>query len=150
MPIYLRQPIAASVLLCAMLAIPGNAVAQTAGPKPITIGERIAAVRFSPAAAKPDRSARKSFGIRQAAQPGARRDSLKNGAVIGAIVGAVALGGFGAAICHALREPSDPGCLAGTLRIAAAGAAIGAGAGLAVDAAMTHNTGARVAVRIRF
>lgn len=149
MRIHLRQLMTTSFVLFALLVMPRDAIAQAGAPKPITIAERVAAVRVYPAVAKPDRNVGESFRRRQAAQP-VGRDSLKNGAVIGAIVGAVALGGFGAAICNALREPSDPGCLAGTLRIAAAGAAIGAGAGVAVDAALTHNTGARVAVRIRF
>jgi hypothetical protein len=86
------------------------------------------------------------------AQPprtGTRRDSLKNGVLIGTAVGAIALGGFGAVLCNALQEPGDPGCLGDTLRIAAVGAAIGAGAGLAVDAVLDRG-GARVSIGVRF
>src|SRR4051812_13124144 len=39
---------------------------------------------------------------------GAKKDSLKNGAVIGAIVGAAALGGFALFLCHALDDTGDP------------------------------------------
>lgn len=82
-------------------------------------------------------------------QPGSQRDSLKNGVLIGAAVGAIALGGFAAILCNALQEPGDPGCLGDTLRIAAVGAAIGAGAGLAVDAVLDRG-GVRVSIGVRF
>ncbi len=85
----------------------------------------------------------------QPAQTAPRRDSLKNGVLIGAAVGAIALGGFGAFVCNALQEPGDPGCLGDTLRIAAVGAAIGAGAGLAVDAVLDRG-GVRVSIGVRF
>ncbi len=78
------------------------------------------------------------------------RDSLKNGIVIGALAGAAALGTFGAVLCNALQEPGGPSCLGDTLRIAALGAAIGAGAGLAIDAAFTRQAGVRVSLRVRF
>ena len=147
---YFRQLMTSLILPAALLIMPGPAVAQTEAPRPIGIAERVAAVRFSPGLLKPDDSAGKPFTRLQSAPSGSSRDSLKNGAVIGAIVGAVALGGLGAAVCNSFREPTDPSCVGSTLRIAAVGAAIGLGAGLAVDAALTHNAGARVAVRIRF
>jgi len=149
MRIQLRQLITLAILPLALLAMPRSAAAQVAGPRPISISDRVATVRLPALAVKPDRTTAKPFTLQSASGSGSR-DSLKNGAVVGAVVGAIALGGFGAVICKALREPSDPGCLAGTLRIAAVGAAIGAGAGIAVDAALTHNSGARVAVRVRF
>jgi hypothetical protein len=83
-------------------------------------------------------------------QSGSARDSLKNGTIIGAAVGAIALGAFGAFLCNALQEPGDPSCLTGTLRIAALGAAIGAGAGLAVDAARSRGPGVTLSTKLRF
>ena len=71
-----------------------------------------------------------------AEQPSMRedRDSLKNGALIGAIVGGIALGGFVGWLCNMLQEPSDPSCVPGTLVYTGIGAGIGAVAGLGVDA----------------
>ena len=62
------------------------------------------------------------------------RDSLKNGAAIGAVIGAIALGGFVGWLCNALQEPSDPSCVPGTLVYTGIGAGIGAVAGLGIDA----------------
>ena len=61
-------------------------------------------------------------------------DSKKNGAIIGAIVGGVALGGFVGFLCNALKEPGDPSCLPWTLLYVGVGAGIGAVAGLGIDA----------------
>jgi NhaP-type Na+/H+ or K+/H+ antiporter len=63
-----------------------------------------------------------------------RRDSVKNGAVIGAIIGAIALGGFVGWLCNALQEPSDPSCVPGTLLYTGIGAGIGAAGGAGIDA----------------
>lgn len=69
-------------------------------------------------------------------QPSMRepRDSVKNGAVIGAIIGGIALGGFVGWLCNMLQEPSDPSCLAPSLLYTGVGAGIGAGAGAGIDA----------------
>ena len=61
-------------------------------------------------------------------------DSLKNGALIGAVIGGVALGGFVSWLCNMLQEPSDPSCLGGSLLYAGVGAGIGAAAGAGIDA----------------
>jgi hypothetical protein len=62
------------------------------------------------------------------------KDSLKNGAIIGAVaLAAVAAVGLGT-ICHALHEPGDPPCWKGVLPWTVAGAGIGALAGAGVDA----------------
>lgn len=66
--------------------------------------------------------------------PARKRDSLKNGAIIGAVVGAIALGAFGSYICVMLGEEGDPPCVPAVLKIAAVGAGIGAAAGIGVDA----------------
>ena len=62
------------------------------------------------------------------------RDSLKNGALIGAIIGGAAFGGFVGWLCNALQEPGDPSCLAPSLLYTGVGAGIGAAAGLGIDA----------------
>ena len=63
-----------------------------------------------------------------------RRDSVKNGALIGAVVGGIALGGFVGWLCHMLQEPSDPSCLPPSLLYTGVGAGIGAAAGAGIDA----------------
>lgn len=69
-------------------------------------------------------------------QPGMRedRDSIKNGALIGAIIGGIAFGGFVGWLCNALQEPSDPSCLGPSLVYTGVGAGIGAAAGAGIDA----------------
>jgi hypothetical protein len=74
-----------------------------------------------------------------AAFPGAAavqssRDSLKNGTLIGAAIGGVAMGAVGGWICHMLKEPSDPSCWNTIWPSVAIGAVIGAGAGAGIDA----------------
>jgi hypothetical protein len=54
--------------------------------------------------------------------------------VIGAIIGAAALGGFVGFLCNALQEPSDPSCVPGTLLYTGIGAGIGAAGGAGIDA----------------
>lgn len=89
-------------------------------------------------------------GITQPAQRGSSRDSLKNGAVIGAIAGAVGLGALGGLICHLYQEEGDASCWSDTLRVAAIGAAIGTGAGITVDAALSRHAGVAVRVGVTF
>ena len=66
------------------------------------------------------------------------RDSLKNGAIIGAVVGGLAMGVFAGVICYALHEEGNPSCVPGTLMIGALGAGIGAAAGAGIDALATR------------
>jgi hypothetical protein len=61
-------------------------------------------------------------------------DSVKNGAVIGAVLGGLALGGFATLLCNALHEEGNPPCWKGVLTIGALGAGIGAAAGAGIDA----------------
>jgi hypothetical protein len=63
------------------------------------------------------------------------RDSLRNGAIIGAVIGAAAFVTFAATLCNAYREKGGASCVPDTLPVAALGGAIGAG--LALDAART-------------
>ena len=78
------------------------------------------------------------------------RDSLLNGTIIGAIVGAAALGTVAAVICRAQQEPEGPSCVSDALRIAGVGAAIGAGGGLIIDAARARRGGVRLSITARF
>lgn len=68
------------------------------------------------------------------------RDSLRNGALLGTVIGAAALGAFAAILCNAYQEEGDPSCLGDTVRFAVIGGAIGAGAGLVIDAARHQRT----------
>jgi hypothetical protein len=69
-----------------------------------------------------------------AAQTQGQRDSLKNGALIGAIVGAAVMGTGVGMLCKALQEPTDPSCW-GSVGIGALyGGGIGVAAGVGLDA----------------
>ena len=137
-----------------LFALPSTAVAQVGNQKLPSINKEPAASPpispFSSTLDRPSLRVQTLTGLAGRSQSGASRDSLKNGTIIGAVVGAVALGVFGGALCNALHEPGEPSCVKDTLRIAALGAAIGAGAGLAVDAARTQRGGVAVSVRFRF
>jgi hypothetical protein len=89
-------------------------------------------------------------GIPQPARRGSSRDTLKNGAIIGAIAGAAGLGALGGLICHLYQEEGDASCWSDTLRLAAIGAAIGTGAGITVDAALSRHSGVAVRVGVAF
>jgi hypothetical protein len=150
MATYLRQPAALVIASLSLLMLASEANAQTAHNRFAT--DTDAAVHAtSPARLKLDLQPLVEELVAPAQpSPARRRDSLKNGTIIGAVIGAAAGGIFGAVLCNALQEPGDPSCVTGTLRVAAFGAAIGAGAGLAVDAAFSRQSGARVSVALRF
>ena len=77
------------------------------------------------------------------AQPPAaaqRRDSVLNGAVIGAVAGGAALAVIGGVICNLLHEEGNPSCWRSTLAVGTIGAGIGAAAGAGVDALMSTST----------
>jgi hypothetical protein len=80
-------------------------------------------------------------------QTGSSRDSLRNGALIGAIIGAAATFGFGMYLCHAIREEGDPPCLGPALVLTAAGAGAGALAGMGIDATFTRRPVVRLSLR---
>lgn len=62
------------------------------------------------------------------------RDSLKNGAIIGAVITGSALAVMGSYVCIMLREPGDPPCWKSVLPVSAIAAGIGAAAGAGIDA----------------
>lgn len=106
---------------------------------------------LAPAPDRQDRSPiAERLGAAQAAPPRSTPDTLKNGLIIGALVGAVTLAAVGGLICHLEQEPGAGNCLSDTLRVAAIGAGIGAGVGLTVDAALTRQAGIRVRWGVTF
>lgn len=101
----------------------------------------IAAAQHSSSTAAPPRliiSQKAVADALAAEQPRPRddRDSVKNGAIIGAIVGAAIFGGFVTFLCNALQEPSDPSCLGSSLMGIGIGAGAGALGGVGIDALM--------------
>jgi hypothetical protein len=117
-------------------------VAMTAMASPIPV-----AAQQSPAALpKLIISERAIVDALAAEQPATRerRDSVKNGALIGAVIGGIALGGFVSWLCNALQEPSDPSCLGGSLIYAGVGAGIGAAAGAGIDALFSASAPSRL------
>lgn len=76
-----------------------------------------------------------------------RNDSLKNGALIGVIIGAASLGTFAAIFANVTDEAC--GCVAGILRFAALGGGIGAGIGVGVDALLDRRSPATVRPGVR-
>jgi hypothetical protein len=81
-----------------------------------------------------DRAVFSGLASAAAAQQMRSDDSVVNGAVIGAVVGGLALGGFGAWVCYITGEVGDPSCWPAILRIGAIGAGAGAAVGAGVDA----------------
>lgn len=68
------------------------------------------------------------------------RDSVKNGAIIGAVVGAALMGGFVTFLCNALKEPGDPPCWKSSGLAIAMGAGAGALGGAGIDALLRVTT----------
>ena len=104
----------------------------------------IAAAQHSSLAAPPSRliiSEKAVADALAAEQPGMRepRDSVKNGTIIGAIVGAAIFGGFVTFLCNALQEPSDRSCLGSALLGMGRGAGAGALGGAGIDALISRS-----------
>ena len=70
--------------------------------------------------------------------PQDQRDSVKNGAIVGAIIGGAAMGGFVTWLCHALKESGDPSCWKGVAVWTGLGAGAGAAGGAGIDALFTR------------
>jgi hypothetical protein len=84
------------------------------------------------------------------AQHGSSRDTLANGALLGAVAGSAGAAAFAALICHIYQEQRGPSCWPDTLRGAAIGAAIGTVAGVTIDAAFTRKAGVALRVGVSF
>ena len=130
--------------------IPTSLFAQRSAPDAAAVSIPSAAVALRPATFGPMlHLAVSGEGVWARGQPpqrAAARDSLRNGAVIGAVIGAAALGAVAATLCHVYRESGGPSCVPDALRFAAIGGAIGVGAGIAIDAARSSGPMVRVTV----
>ena len=130
--------------------IPTSLFAQRSDPNAAAVSTPRAAVALRPAPA--EQMLRRSLSgepVRVGGPPpqrAASRDSLRNGAVIGAAVGAAVLGGLAATICHVHRERGGPSCVPDSLRFAAIGGAIGLGAGIAIDVALSSSPMVRLTI----
>lgn len=131
--------------------IPTSLFAQASSPDaaPVAISDAADALRPAPA----ERMSRRPFSdasLRADGSPpvqrAASRDSVRNGAVIGALIGAAAFGTLAATLCHVYREPGGPSCVPDAIRFAAIGGAIGLGAGIAIDVARSPGPMVRVTV----
>jgi hypothetical protein len=116
----------------------------TSSPAALSLASAVSKVRW------PLPAGRESARSVQPAPRSSSRDSLVNGAIVGAIVGGVGLGAFGGVICQIEHEPGTDSCIFDVIRIGAIGAAIGAGAGLAVDAALSRQGGIALTFRRGF
>ena len=87
------------------------------------------------------------------AQPAStsRRDPLSNGAIVGAVIGAVLLGAYGVYLCHALDfgwEPDDDSCLGEAAVGAGFGALLGVPAGAGIDALFAQGRGRSITMKV--
>ena len=141
------------VALMVWLAVSGSAIAaQERGPA--RADERTSAPAFLQP--RPVDRERLNLALPHLASPPARmpqgsaRDTLANGAVIGAAAGAAGAAAVAALICHVYQEKGGPSCWPDTLRGAAIGAAIGTVAGVTIDAAFTRKAGVALRVGVSF
>jgi hypothetical protein len=139
------------LLALGLVLSPSSALAQTSGPNAAAPDVRPAAVAgvVSSARISTPQDVIKVRSVRS--QRSASGDSLKNGVILGAAIGAAALGTLAAVLCRAYQEEGGPSCVPDTLRFAAIGGALGSGIGLAVDAVRTDaRPGVSVRLAIRF
>ncbi len=149
-----QAPIVSLVVVLGLVVLSSDAAAQSAGPLPRLVGQSPPPALVGPPLVDLQHRSLTPEGLtveaHPAQQPRSSRDTLKNGAIIGAVVGAAALGTLGAFYCHLYQEEGGPSCRSDTLRAAAIGAAIGTGTGLVLDAAFARHAGVTVSMRIRF
>lgn len=119
--------------LIVLLAVPpGDALAQAAGAGS---APRI----LLPA---PD-----SLTFAQQTNRSGTRDSLRNGTLIGAIIGGATLAVMTTYLCVNVGEEGDPPCWQGVLVVSAVGAGIGAAAGAGIDAMLSQSSPGPAATR---
>jgi hypothetical protein len=149
-PLRRSWPCTPLLALCLVL-FPGSVLAQTSRPNAAAPDVRPAAVAgvVRPPRISTPRDFINVSSVRS--QRGSSRDSLKNGVILGAAIGAAAFGTLAAVLCRAYQEEGGPSCVPDTLRFAAIGGALGSGIGLAVDAVRTDaRPGVSVRLAIRF
>ena len=138
------------LVMLSVTMIPTSLFAQRSDPDVAAVSIPSAAVALRPATVRPMlHLAISGEDVRVDGPPpqrAASRDSLRNGALIGAAVGAAVLGGLAATICHVHRERGGPSCLPDSLRFAAIGGAIGLGAGIAIDVARSSGPMVRLSI----
>jgi len=149
-----QTPIVSLVVALGLVVLSSDAAGQSAGPIPRLGGQSSPPALRWPVLVDLQRRSltpeAPTVKAQPAQQPRSSRDTLKNGAIIGAVVGAAALGTLGAFYCHLYQEENGPSCRSDTLRAAAIGAAIGTGTGLVLDAAFARHAGVTVRIRVRF
>ena len=147
-----RRVVSSVFASLSVVITPTLVFAQTSNPNATAVSIPGAAVALRPATVGPMlRLAVSDERVWVGGTPphrAASRDSLRNGAVVGAVIGAAALGAFAATLCHLHRESGGPSCLPDALRFAAIGGAIGLGAGVAID--LARNSGPMVRLSIAF
>jgi len=152
-----QRSIAAFVTVLGLAAATRDAAGQTAWPDARPVHSPATSPSPSPPFARASIDHRRSALTAdtgavtlRARQPQPSRDSLKNGAVIGAVIGAAGAGVLVGLYCHRYQEDNGPSCRSDVLRGIAAGAALGTGAGLALDAAFDTHEGLAIRMRARF
>jgi hypothetical protein len=144
-----RRVVLAVLAILGVAMIPTFAFAQPSDPNATAVSIPGAAVALRPATVGRIRLlavSNEQVSAGGPPRPTAPRDSLRNGALIGAAVGAAVLGGLAATICHVHRERGGPSCVPDSLRFAAIGGAIGLGAGVVIDVALSSGPMARVTI----
>ena len=149
-----QAPIVSLVVVLGLALLSSDAAGQSAAPIPSLGGQSSPLSLRWPVFVGLERQSLAPGALTIEAQPAPQprpsHDSLKNGVIIGAVVGAGALGALGAFYCHLYQEEGGPSCRSDTLRAAAIGAAIGTGTGLVLDAAFERHAGVTVRMRVRF
>ena len=145
-----RRMVTSVVAMLGVAMIPTSLFALSSDPngKAVAIPGAAVAVRPTPAEQRLHRSL-SGEPVRLGGPPpqrAASRDSLRNGAVIGAVIGAAAVGAFGATLCHQYRERGGASCVPDAIRFAAIGGAIGLGAGIAIDVARDSSPMVRLTI----
>ena len=145
-----RRMVPSVVGMLGIAMTPTSLFAQSSDPNATAVAILGAAVAVRPAPAE-QRLHRSLSGelVRVGGPPPQRAascDALRNGAVIGAVIGAAALGAFGATLCHQYRERGGASCVPDAIRFAAIGGAIGLGAGIAIDVARDSSPMVRLTI----
>lgn len=146
-----RRAVSSVLAILGVVMIPRPLLAQTSDPNGAAVSNPGTAVALRPAiVASMLHLAVSGEGVRVDGPPqqrAASRDSVRNGAVIGAVIGAAALGAVAATLCHQYRETGGPSCVPDVIRFAAIGGAIGLGAGIAIDVARSSSPMVRLTIK---